>query len=55
MVDNTIYHDRAYHTIPSLMKHVSPTPDELSAAEKNGTTPSLAIDIVRSVEFLTPK
>ncbi len=38
-----------------MMKHVSPTPAELSAAESNGATPSLAIDVVRSVEFLTPK
>lgn len=37
------------------MKHVSPTNAEIAAAEKNGMTPSLAIDIVRSVEFLTPK
>lgn len=38
-----------------MMKHVSPTPSELAAAEQNGATPSLAIDVVRSVEFLSPK
>lgn len=37
------------------MKHVSPTPAELAAAEANGSTPSLAIDVIRSVEFLSPK
>jgi hypothetical protein len=37
------------------MKHVSPTPDELTAAEQNGATPSLPIDMIRYVEFLTPK
>lgn len=38
-----------------MMKHVSPTPDEINAAEQNGATPSLPIDIIRYVEFLTPK
>ena len=37
------------------MRHVSPTAAELSAAESNGATPSLAVDVVRSVEFLTPR
>ena len=54
-IDNTLYRNFDYHTIPSMMKHVSPTPSELAAAEQNGATPSLAIDVVRSVEFLTPK
>jgi hypothetical protein len=32
-VDNTIYHNRVYHTIPSLLRHISPTSAELAAAE----------------------
>lgn len=36
------------------MKHVSPTKEEIQKAEKSGSTPSLAVDTVRSVEFLTP-
>ncbi len=54
-VDNTRYEDRYYHTIDSLMKHVSPTEAELQAALSNGATPSLAVDVIRSLEFLTPK
>jgi hypothetical protein len=54
-VDNTIYQNRIYHTIPSLLKHVSPTSAELTAAETNGMTPSLAVDAIRTVEFLTQK
>lgn len=54
-MDNTVYRNYRYHTIPSLMRHVSPTPTELAAAENNPATPSLAIDVVRSLEFLTPK
>jgi hypothetical protein len=53
--DRTIYRNYAFHTIPSLLKHVSPTPSELDAAENNGATPGLPIDIIRSVEFLTPR
>lgn len=54
-VDDTLYEDRYYHSIPSLAKHISPTSAEISAAESNGATPSLPVDIVRSFEFLTPK
>ena len=54
-VDNTFYEDRYYHTIPSVWSHVSPTDEEISASKANGVTPSLAIDQIRYVEFLTPK
>ncbi len=54
-VDNTFYEDRYYHTIPSIWSHASPTNAEISAAKINGITPSLAIDQIRYVEFLTPK
>lgn len=54
-VDNTRYENRYYHSIPSTVTHVSPTPEEYQAAESNATTPSLPIDEVRSLEFFTPK
>lgn len=54
-IDNTIYQNRIYHSIPSLLKHVSPTSDEISAAQANGATPSLPVDAIRTVEFLTKK
>ncbi len=54
-VDNTDYEDRYYHSVPSILTHISPTPEEYLAAETGITTPSLAIDEVRSLEFLTPK
>ena len=53
--DSTTYESQSYHTIPSLLRHPSPTVAELDVAAKNTMTPSLAIDMVRSVEFLTPK
>jgi hypothetical protein len=53
--DNTRYENRYYHTIDSLVKHVSPTQREIMAAKENGSTPSIPVDIIRSVEFLTPK
>jgi hypothetical protein len=37
------------------LRHASPTVAELDAATKNTMTPSIAVDTVRSVEFLTPK
>lgn len=37
------------------MYHISPTQDEISAADANGVTPNLPINIVRSVEFVTKK
>jgi hypothetical protein len=52
--DNTLYQNQSYHTITSLLHHVSPTDDEIAAATANGATPSLAINVIRSVEFLTP-
>ncbi len=54
-VDNTRYENRYYHSIPSIVTHISPTPEEYSAAESNSVTPSLPIDEVRSIEFFTPK
>lgn len=54
-IDITDYKDMDFHTIPSLMKHVSPTNKEINAAESSGITPSLPVDMVRYVEFYTPK
>jgi hypothetical protein len=54
-VDKTFYEDRYYHTIPSVWSHVSPTDEEIAASKINGVTPSLAINQIRYVEFLTPK
>lgn len=53
--DNTRYENRYYHTINSLVKHTSPTDTEIQAIDKNGSTPSTPVDIVRTVEFLTPR
>lgn len=53
--NNTTYRSIVYHTIDSLSHHTSPTVEELAAAKKNGSTPSLAIDTKRYVEFITPK
>lgn len=55
IVDSTQYHDEIYHTIPSLFKHVSPTDEEINAAKMNTVTPSIPVDMVRYVEFITPK
>ncbi len=54
-VDNTLYEDVSYHTIPSILRHVSPTEEEIKAAKDTGVTPSIPVDMVRYVEFLTPK
>ncbi len=54
-IDTTQYKNVVFHTIPSLYHHLSPTDEEISAAEANTVTPSLPIDLVRYVEFLTPK
>jgi hypothetical protein len=54
-IDTTLYENRYYHTIPSIWSHTSPTDSEILAAEANKVTPSLAIDQIRFVEFLTPK
>jgi hypothetical protein len=51
-VDNTSYESVSYHTIPSLLRHVSPTNAEIEAAKNTNVTPSLPIDMVRYVEFL---
>lgn len=55
IVDTTTYENQVFHTIPSLLRHISPTDEEISAAKGNGVTPSLPVDTVRYVEFLTPK
>ncbi len=54
-VDSTLYKNLSFHTIPSLYKHISPTDEEIVAAKVNTVTPSLPVDMVRYVEFLTPK
>lgn len=54
-VDTTTYENQIFHTIPSLLHHISPTDDEIAAAKQNGVTPSLPVDMIRYVEFLTPK
>lgn len=53
--DETLYQDQYFHTIPSVLRHISPTDEEFNAAKKNGVTPSLPVDMIRYVEFLTPK
>lgn len=55
IIDSTQYQDEIYHTIPSLFKHVSPTDEEINAAKMNTITPSIPVDMVRYVEFITPK
>ncbi len=55
IIDVTQYQDQSFHSIPSLFKHVSPTDEEISAANINTMTPSLPVDMVRYVEFITPK
>ena len=54
-IDNTVYEDTIGHTISSMMRHISPTETEIQAAEANKMTPSLPVDMVRYLEFLTPK
>ncbi len=51
----TTYRSLVYHTIDGIMHHTSPTTEELNAAKNNGVTPNLAIDMVRYMEFVTPK
>ena len=41
--------------IPSLLTHVSPTSEEITAAEVNQVTPNIPVDVIRSLDFLTPK
>lgn len=53
--DTTLYENQSFHTVSSLMRHASPTAEEIDAATKNTMTPSLPIDTIRSVQFLTPK
>ena len=55
MVNYTNYRTLKYHTIDGVLRHISPTQEEISAADKNGVTPNLPIDINRSIEFLTKK
>lgn len=54
-VNRTNYRNLSYHTIDGILYHISPTEEELKAAEKNGVTPNLPININRSVEFVTKK
>ena len=51
----TTYESLAFHTIPSVLRHASPTPQEIEVVKKSQMTPSLPVDIKRYVEFLTPK
>ena len=51
----TSYRSLKYHTIDGIMYHISPTPEEFAAADANGATPNLPININRSVEFVTKK
>jgi hypothetical protein len=53
-IDKTIYESVSFHTIPSLLRHVSPTEAEVAAAENNWATPSLPVDMVRYLEYLDP-
>ena len=52
---STTYENFTFHTIPSILRHASPTPQEIEVAKKSQTTPSLPVDIKRYAEFLTPK
>lgn len=54
-MDYTNYRTLNYHTIDGILYHISPTEEEIAAADENGATPSLPININRSVEFLTKK
>lgn len=54
-VNNTNYRNLNYHTIDGILYHISPTDEEFKAAEDNGATPSIPVNINRSVEFLTKK
>lgn len=54
-IDRTKYQDVTYHTIPGILRHASPTDTEFDAAVQNGATPNLPIDMVRYLEFMTPK
>jgi len=44
-----------YKTIPSYLEHKSPTSDELSKEIETMTTPSLPIDKVRYIDFISAK
>lgn len=55
IVNYTNYRTLTYHTIDGILRHISPTQEEIAAADKNGVTPNLPIDINRSIEFLTKK
>lgn len=54
-VNYTNYRNLNYHTIDGILYHISPTDEEFKAAEDNGATPSIPVNINRSVEFLTKK
>lgn len=51
----SVRRDIRYHTIEGILHHTSPTDEEIEAAEVNGMTYSLPIDVERSIEFITPK
>lgn len=54
-VNFTNYRDLRYHTIEGILYHISPTEQEIAAAESAGVTPNIPVNINRSVEFLTKK
>lgn len=53
--NHTNYRSLNYHTIEGILRHVSPTQEELKAAEDNGVTPNLPINTTRYIEFVTKK
>ncbi len=53
MIDDTRYLNPKYKTVSSVMKHVSPTIEELNTAWDSRTTPNLAIDKDRYIDFMS--
>lgn len=55
VIDTSEYVSVSYHTLEGILRHISPTDAEIAAAKSSGATPSLPIDTIRYVEFVTPK
>lgn len=54
-IDTTTYIVHDYRKISSWIAHKSPTDEEYGAALKNMSTPSLAADKNRYIDFVSPK
>lgn len=55
VTDTTNYRDLEYHTIDGILLKTSPTDEEIKAAEEVAVTPNLAVNQIRSMEFVTKK